>query len=64
MELGTIVLELIDLRQVGGVDEQQTRGGTDQRGGQQEQAEHHAADSVLPGNCDLPARPSNRDFME
>ena len=43
---GTVRLERVDLRKVGGVDEQQTGGGSDEDGNEDEEAEQDAADQL------------------
>ena len=49
---GTVGLERVDLRKVGGVDEEKAGGRSHQRGNQDEQAEEYAAYELTPRDFD------------
>ena len=43
---GAVVFEIVDLREVGGIDEKKAHGSADQGGKEGEEAEEHAADEL------------------
>ena len=45
-----IVLELVDLRQIGRINQQESRSGADQGRNQHEKSQQHTADNLAPGN--------------
>ena len=49
---GSIVFEIIDLRQVSGIHQQQSGRRTQERGGQHEQSQHHASHEFPPRGLD------------
>src|SRR5579859_1387215 len=50
---GAVCLESVNLREISGVDEQQSGGGSDQRGNQHEESEQNAADESASADFHL-----------